>query len=118
MPSKPKSPKPADPEEQLTTFVEKFDPPKIRLIRTVRSALRKRLPTANEIVYDNYNFFVIGYCSTERTSDCILSMAANAKGIIISFYYGATLPDPAGKISRALPLKSPQKFCSTILMLS
>jgi hypothetical protein len=28
--------------------------------------LRQRLPTANELVYDNYNFFVIGYSSTER----------------------------------------------------
>ena len=27
-------------------------------------ALRKRLPAANELVYDNNNFFVIGYSST------------------------------------------------------
>jgi hypothetical protein len=60
----------------------------------VRKALRKRLPSANELVYDNYNFFVIGYCSTERPSDCILSIAAGANGIGLSFYYGATLPDP------------------------
>ena len=85
-----------DPEEQLASFIAKFDPPMVRLIRAVRAALRKRLPTANEIVYDNYNFFVIGYCATERTSDCILSLAANAKGIVLSFYYGSTLPDPGG----------------------
>ena len=120
MPSKAKSIQPEDPEEQLATFIAKFDPPMVQLIRTVRSALRKRLPTANEIVYDNYNFFVIGYCSTERTSDCILSMAANAKGIILSFYYGATLPDPAGilqgsgsqnrffRIARAQDLSKPE----------
>jgi hypothetical protein len=57
-------------------------------------ALRKRFPTANELVYDNYNFLVFGFCSTERPSDCIVSLAANAKGIGLSFYYGATLPDP------------------------
>jgi len=96
MPSKAKSAQSEDPEKQLASFIAKFDPPMIRLINAVRSALRKRLPTANEVVYDNYNFFVIGYSSTERASDCILSLAANAKGIIISFYYGATLPDPAG----------------------
>jgi hypothetical protein len=85
-----------NPEIQLAAFVAKFDPPMVSLIRSVRTALQKRLPTANELVYDNYNFFVIGYCSTERASDCILSMAANGKGIILSFYYGATLPDPTG----------------------
>ncbi len=42
-------------------------------IRAVRRALRKRFPTATEIVYDNYNFFVIGYSPTERPSDSIIS---------------------------------------------
>ena len=37
---------------------------------------------------------VIGYCSTERPSDCILSIAAGANRVGLSFYYGATLPDP------------------------
>jgi hypothetical protein len=61
-------------EQQLASFIEKFDSKNAALIRSVRNVLRKRLPTANELVYDNYNFFVIGYCSTERPSDCILSI--------------------------------------------
>src|SRR5271155_3641267 len=85
---------PADAEQQLAGFIKKFDSKNAALIRSVRKALRKRLPTANELVYDNYNFFVIGYCSTERPSDCILSIAAGANGVGLSFYHGATLPDP------------------------
>ena len=81
-------------EQQLAGFIKKFDSKNAALIRSVRKVLRKRLPTANELVYDNYNFFVIGYCSTERPSDCILSIAAGANGVGLSFYYGATLPDP------------------------
>ena len=81
-------------EHQLAGFIKKFDSKNAALIRSVRKVLRKRLPTANELVYDNYNFFVIGYCSTERPSDCILSIAAGANGVGLSFYYGATLPDP------------------------
>jgi hypothetical protein len=81
-------------EEQLTGFIDKFDPENQALIRAVRKALRKRLPTANELVYDNYNFFVIGYCATERPSDCIVSIAAAASGVVLSFYYGAAVPDP------------------------
>jgi hypothetical protein len=84
----------ASPAKQVASFIAKFDPAVARLIRSARLALRKRFPTANELVYDNYNFLVFGFCSTERPSDCIVSLAANAKGIGLSFYYGATLPDP------------------------
>jgi hypothetical protein len=45
-------------------------------------------------VYDNYNFLVIAYSSTERPSDCLVSIAAGANGVALSFYQGATLPDP------------------------
>jgi hypothetical protein len=83
-----------DPGEQLNSFIDKFEPKNQALIRAVRKALRKRLPTANELVYDNYNFFVIGYCPTERPSDCIVSIAAAANGVGLSFYHGASLPDP------------------------
>jgi hypothetical protein len=79
--------------KQIAGFVAKFDPAIGELIRSVRVALRKRFPTAIELVYDNYNFFVIGFCSTERSSDCIVSLAAQAKGGALSFYWGATLPD-------------------------
>jgi hypothetical protein len=88
--------RPEDPEAQLAAFVAKFEPAHQRLIRAVRRALRKRFPTAHELVYDNYNFFVIGYSSTERASDCVVSLACGANGVALSFYYGATLPDPDG----------------------
>jgi hypothetical protein len=84
----------AEAEKRLKSFIDKFEPKNQALIRALRKALRKRLPTANELVYDNYNFFVVGYCSTERPSDCILSLAAGANGVGLSFYRGATLPDP------------------------
>ena len=58
--------------------------------------MRKRLPTALELVYDNYNFLAIGYSSTERASDCVVSLACGANGVSLSFYYGAKLPDPDG----------------------
>ena len=41
------------PETQLDSFIGKFDEQNQQLIRSVRSALRKRLPTAHELVYDN-----------------------------------------------------------------
>ena len=101
-------------EQQLASFIAKFDSKNAALIRAVRRVLRKRLPTANELVYDNYNFFVIGYCSTERPSDCILSIAAGTSGVGLSFYRGATLADPhrlllgSGSQNRFLRIESAQ----------
>jgi Domain of unknown function (DU1801) len=86
--------KSADAEKQLQDFIAKFEPKNQALIRAVRKALRKRLPTANELIWDNYNFFVIGYSATERPSDSIVSIAAGANGVGLAFYRGATLPDP------------------------
>ena len=53
------------PEAQLRSLIEKFDPKDQKLIRSVRSAVRKRLPTA-ELLYDYKSFFVIGYSPTDR----------------------------------------------------
>jgi Domain of unknown function (DU1801) len=87
---------PADGEKQLKRFIDKFEPKNQALIRAVRKIFRKRLLTANELVWDNYNFFVIGYSPTERPSDTFFSIAAGANGVGLSFYRGATLPDPHG----------------------
>ena len=81
-------------EEKLKRFIGKFGPAHQTLIRRVRAALRKRLPTANELAYDNYNFFVIAYGPTERPSDCIFSIAAAANGVGLCFLHGARLDDP------------------------
>ena len=100
------------PAKQIASFLSKFDPTVSKIMMSARTALRKRFPTAIEQVYDNYNFFVIGFCTTERTSDCIVSLAASAKGVALSFYYGATLPDPhkvllgSGKQNRFIRLES------------
>jgi Domain of unknown function (DU1801) len=99
-------------EQELKTFIGKFDAKDQRLIRAVRSAMRKRLPTANELVYDNYNFFVIGYSPTLRPSDAICSIAARANGVGLCFIHGASLPDPkklllgSGKQTRFIRLES------------
>jgi hypothetical protein len=63
-------------------------------------------------VYNNYNFFVIGFEPSERPSDCFISIAAAANGVGSCFIHGATLPDPArilsgsGKQTRLVRLPS------------
>ena len=100
------------PAKQIAGFIAKFDPKVAKLIRSLRLATRKRFPTAIELVYDNYNFLVFGFCTTERASDCLVSLAANAHGVTLFFYWGAKLPDPQrilqgnGKQVRSIRLES------------
>ena len=84
----------SSPSQQLAGFIAKFDPKIAKHIRACRAEMRGLLPTAIELVYDNYNFFVIGYGPTERPSEAILSIAADANGVGLAFLWGATLPDP------------------------
>jgi len=83
-----------DAEKQLQGFIAKFGPKHQKIIRAVRKLLQKRLPMANELVWDNYNFFVIGYSATERPSDSVFQIAGAANGVGLAFYHGADLPDP------------------------
>ena len=108
-----------DPEKQLKSFIDKFEPKHQALIRSVRGALRKRLPTANELVYDNYNFFVIGYCPNERPSDSIISTAAGANGVGLCFIRGAVFPIRiryclARELKLALSVLNPYKHWSAL----
>jgi hypothetical protein len=102
--------------DQLKAFIAKFDAKDQRLIRAVRSAMRKRLPTAHELVYDNYNFLVIGFSPSERPSDAIFSIAARANVVSLCFLHGAKLPDPrkllqgAGTQSRFVRLDSADRL--------
>lgn len=102
----------ASAQMQLEEFIAKFDPQDQRLFCAVRAAMRKRLPTANELVWDNYNFLVIGYSPTEKPSDSIFSIAARANSVGLCFLHGAALRDPekvltgSGKQSRFIRLES------------
>ncbi len=84
------------PAAQLQSLIEKFDPEHQRLIRSVRSALRKRFPTANELVYDYGKSLVISYSPSERGIEGIVSTAARAGGVDLYFNQGQRLPDPKG----------------------
>jgi hypothetical protein len=98
---------------EIAGFIAKFDPAVARVIRASRRALRRRFPTAIELVYDNYNFLVFGFCASGRATDCIVSLAADANGVGLAFpYVGTKLPDPhkillgSGTSNRFVRLKS------------
>jgi len=75
-------------------FIAKFDLKVAALARKARAAMRQRFPTAVELVYDGYNALAIGYSTTGRTSDVIVSVAVYSTGVNLYFMYGRSLPDP------------------------
>src|SRR6476469_1081427 len=84
------------PAKQVASFIAKFDPAIAKLTRSCRSVIRKRYPSAIELVYDNYNALAIGYSPTEKTSEFVFSLAVYARGLNLYFMYGRSLPDPNG----------------------
>jgi hypothetical protein len=100
------------PERQLAGFIAKFTPEMAKVIRATRAKMRKRLPRALELVYDNFNFFVIGYGPTDKAGDAIFSLAAQSKSLSLCFLQGAGLLDPhgilqgSGKVVRTIRLEN------------
>jgi hypothetical protein len=107
--------KPA-PEAQLRSFYDMFSPTHQKFIRSVRAALRKRFPTANELAYDYSSFFVIAYSPTEQGIDAPVSIAARADGVDLYFNQGPQLPDPkkllqgSGKQTRFVRLETARQL--------
>jgi hypothetical protein len=60
--------------------------------------MRKLVPGAIEMIYDNYNWLVIGFSPTERPSDAIFSLVLPAGRVTLCFLQGAGLPDPAKRL--------------------
>jgi hypothetical protein len=74
--------------------MDSFDPRDQKRIRSVRAAVRTRLPTADELLYDYNGSFVIAYSQSERGSESIVSLAARPDGVRLYFTEGIHLPDP------------------------
>ena len=98
-------------EAQVKAIVAKFAPEQLRLVASARKALRKRLPTAIEVVYEYLDCCVISYSPSERGYEGVLGIRASADGVKLFFNRGNELPDPSkllrgsGKQTRAIELE-------------
>jgi hypothetical protein len=82
------------PAQQLRIFLAKFEPRVAASARSTLARLRKRLPGATEIVYDNYNALAIGFGPSDKASEAIFSIAVFPRWVSLFFLQGAKLPDP------------------------
>jgi hypothetical protein len=87
------------PQQQLDRFLDRFNPPITALARAAVRKLRARLPSAVQMVYDNYNALVVGFCPNERRSDGVFSIAVYPRSVALCFLQGAGLPDPDKRLN-------------------
>ncbi len=87
------------PEAQLEEFIARYTPEIAGLTRAVLAEMRRRLPGAVELVYDNYNALAIGFGPTERASDVVFSIAAYPRWVSLFLFRAAKLPDPERLLS-------------------
>ena len=81
---------------QLNSIIDARPPAMAKLTRAVLARMRERLPGSVEMVYDKKNALVIGFCSAERASNVINSIAVYSKWVNLYFFEGDSLPDPEG----------------------
>src|SRR6266850_6597958 len=82
-------------EAQVRAGIAKFAPAHLRIVGAMRRWLRKRLPTAHEVVYEYRDCFVISYSPSEHGYEGVLAIRASADGVKLYFNRGKELPDPA-----------------------
>lgn len=93
-------------EAVARAIISKFAPNQASLVATMRSAIRKRLPTAHEIVYEYRSWFVISYSPTQHGHEGVLAIRGDSDGIKFYFNQGKSLPDPEKLLKGSATVRS------------
>jgi hypothetical protein len=84
--------------QQWAGFLKKYDRKIIAGAKKALARMRKLVPGAIEMVYDNYNAPVIGFGPSEKASLAVFSLALFPDHISLCFLQGAGLPDPKKRL--------------------
>ena len=82
-------------EAEVRRLIAQFAPARARLVAAVRRWLRQRLPTAQEVVYEYRDCFVLSFSPSEHGYEGVLAIRGDADGVKLYFNRGKGLPDPA-----------------------
>ena len=98
----------------LEAAIDKYDPKIAALGRKALALMRKRLPGALEMVYDNYNALGVGFSGADKSSKIPLSVVLYPRWITLFFMKGGALPDPErrlegkGSTVRSIRIETPK----------
>ncbi|MEA3040609.1 MAG: hypothetical protein QOC65_98 [Sphingomonadales bacterium] len=104
----------ADAQQQLDGFLAKFSPEVEALAHALLTRLRRRLPGATMMVYDNYNALAIGFGPSDKVSRAVVSLAVYPRWVNLFFLHAVGLRDPEGLLKgegskvRHIRLTSPE----------
>jgi hypothetical protein len=84
---------------QLEGFRAKYLPEVAHQGRLAVERLRARLPGCDALVYDNYNFMVVGFSPDGKTGHAFLSIAQAPRWATLCFLFGIDLDDPTGLLN-------------------
>ena len=81
-------------EAEAGEIIAKHAPKHQKLVASMRRAIRKRLPTAHELVYEYTSWIAISYSPTPHGHQGVLAIRADADEVKLHFSIGKGLPDP------------------------
>ncbi|WP_219895354.1 DUF1801 domain-containing protein [Aquisediminimonas profunda] len=99
---------------ELDGFIARYSREVEAQMHAAIGIMRRQLPSANLLVYDNYNALAVGFGATEKASDVIVSIAAYPRWVSLFFLHGAELDDPhkllggSGRQVRSIRLVEPE----------
>ena len=83
------------PAAQLAGFMAKYTPAMVKEGRAALMRLRRLVPGAVQMVYDNWNGLVVGFGPNDRPSDAVVSILMTPDHLSLCFIHDAPdLPDP------------------------
>jgi len=81
---------------ELLEFLSGFDKEIIDLVLWLREFAWDLYPTANELIYDNYNALAFGWSPTDRVGHtfCSIAVGRTSNNVHFGFYWGSEISDP------------------------
>ena len=101
------------PAQQLAGFLSKYTPSMAREGRSALARMRRMVPGACQLIYDNWNGLVVGFGPNDRPSDAVVSILLAKDHVSLCFIDdGPSLPDPekllqgSGRVVRHIKLRA------------
>jgi hypothetical protein len=112
-----------DQTKDLIKFLAPFGGEIRELVLWLREFVWDLYPTANELIYDNYNALAFGWSPTDRVGHtfCSIAVGRTTKNVHFGFYWGSEIEDPEkiligqGSQYRYLLVKNKNSFPKTYI---